>query len=260
MSKLFDLSGKVAIVTGSSRGIGRAIADALADAGARVVISSRGQAACDEVADAINARLGGGRAIAVAADISVKDELKALVKETEVQLGPVDILVCNAAVSSHYGPTLEIPDDAFYTIINGNILSSQWLVQLVAPGMIERQAGSIIIVASLGAYLGSGMIGTYHLTKAADLQMVRNLAVELGKHSIRVNAISPGITKTDFAKRLWEDPAGVEQVTKRTPLCRIGEPGEMAGAAVYLAADASAFMTGQSLLIDGGMAIGPARL
>jgi NAD(P)-dependent dehydrogenase (short-subunit alcohol dehydrogenase family) len=260
MSKLFDLGGKVAIVTGSSRGIGRAIADALADAGARVVISSRTQAACDEVADAINARLGDGRAIAVAADITVKDELKALVTETELRFGPIDILVCNAAVSSHYGPTLEIPDDEFYKIINGNILSNQWLVQLVAPGMIERQAGSIIIVASLGAYLGTGMIGTYHLTKAADLQMVRNLAVELGKHSIRVNAISPGITKTDFAKRLWEDPAGVEQVTKRTPLCRIGEPGEMAGAAVYLAADASAFMTGQSLLIDGGMAIGPARL
>lgn len=260
MSKLFDLSGKVAIVTGSSRGIGRAIADELANAGAKVVISSRTQAACDEVASAINARLGDRRAIAVAADITVKDELKALATEAEAQFGPVDILVCNAAVSSHYGPTLEIPDDEFHQIINGNILSNQWLVQLVAPGMIERQAGSIIIVASLGAYLGSGMIGTYHVSKAADLQMVRNLAVELGKHSIRVNAISPGITKTDFAKRLWEDPAGVEQVTKRTPLCRIGVPGEMAGAAVYLAAEASAFMTGQSLLIDGGMAIGPARL
>lgn len=260
MSKLFDLSGKVAIVTGSSRGIGRSIAEALADAGAMVVISSRTQAACDEVAGAINAQHGNGRAIAIAADISVKDDLKALVAKTEERLGPVDVLVCNAAVSSHYGPTLEIPDEEFHKIVNGNVLSNQWLVQLVAPGMIERQAGSIIIVASLGAYLGTGVISTYHLTKAADLQMVRNLAVELGKHSIRVNAISPGITKTDFAKRLWEDPAGVEQVTKRTPLCRIGEPGEMAGAAVYLAADASAFMTGQSLLIDGGMAIGPARL
>lgn len=260
MSRLFDLSGKVAIVTGSSRGIGRAIAVALADAGARVVISSRTQEACDEVADEINAQQGGGRAVAIAADISVKDDLKALVAKTEERLGPVDVLVCNAAVSSHYGPTLEIPDNEFHKIVNSNILSNQWLAQLVAPGMIERQAGSIIIVASLGAYLGTGMIGTYHLTKAADLQMVRNLAVELGKHRIRVNAISPGITKTDFARRLWEDPAGVETVTKRTPLCRIGEPAEMAGAAVYLAADASAFMTGQSLIIDGGMCIGPARL
>ncbi|WP_374414468.1 SDR family NAD(P)-dependent oxidoreductase [Novosphingobium colocasiae] len=260
MNKLFDLSGKVAIVTGASRGIGRAIAEALADAGAQVVISSRNLDACEEAAAAINAQMGETRATAIAADISVKDDLRELVAETEKRLGPVDVLVCNAAVSSHYGPTLEIPDDEFHKIINGNVLSNQWLVQLVAPGMIERKAGSIIIVASLGAYLGSGMIGTYHVSKAADLQMVRNLAVELGKHSIRVNAISPGITKTDFAKRLWEDPAGVEQVTKRTPLCRIGVPGEMAGAAVYLAAEASAFMTGQSLLIDGGMAIGPARL
>lgn len=260
MSKLFDLSGKVAIVTGSSRGIGRSIAEALADAGARVVISSRTQDACDEAAAAINARLGDGRAVSIAADISVKEDVRKLVEMTEDRLGPVDALVCNAAVSSHYGPTLEIPDDEFHKIINSNILSNQWLVQLVAPGMIKRQAGSIIIVASLGAYLGSGMIGTYHLSKAADLQMVRNLAVELGRHSIRVNAISPGITKTDFAKRLWEDPNGVAMVTQRTPLCRIGEPGEMAGAAVFLAADASAFMTGQSMIIDGGMSIGPARL
>lgn len=260
MSKLFDLNGKVAIVTGSSRGIGRAIAEALADAGARVVISSRNQDACDEAAGAINARLGETRAVPIAADIAIKDDLRALVAKTEAQLGPVDTLVCNAAVSSHYGPTLEIPDDEFHKIVNSNILSNQWLVQLVAPGMIERQAGSIIIVASLGAYLGSGMIGTYHLSKAADLQMVRNLAVELGRHSIRVNAISPGITKTDFAKRLWEDPSGVAMVTQRTPLHRIGEPGEMAGAAVFLAADGSAFMTGQSLIIDGGMSIGPARL
>lgn len=260
MSRLFDLDGKVAIVTGSSRGIGRAIAEALADAGARVVISSRNQDACEAAAEAINARLGDARAVPIAADIAIKDDLRALVAKTEEQLGPVDALICNAAVSSHYGPTLEIPDDDFHRIVNSNILSNQWLVQLVAPGMIERQAGSIIIVASLGAYLGSGMIGTYHLTKAADLQMVRNLAVELGRHGIRVNAISPGITKTDFAKRLWEDPNGVAMVTQRTPLCRIGEPGEMAGAAVFLAADASAFMTGQSLIIDGGMSIGPARL
>ena len=259
MNKLFNLSGKVAIVTGSSRGIGRSIAEALADAGARVVVSSRNQAACEEVAEAINATFGDERAIAIEADISSKEALRALVKTTESQLGPVDVLVCNAAVSSHYGPTLEIPDEEFHKIVNSNVLSTQWLIQLVAPGMIERRAGSIVIVASLGAYIGSGMIGTYHLSKAADLQMVRNLAVELGRHSIRVNAISPGITRTDFARRLWEDPTGEEMLIKRTPLCRVGEPGEMAGAAVFLAADASAFMTGQSMVIDGGMSIGPAR-
>ncbi|KKW91549.1 SDR family NAD(P)-dependent oxidoreductase [Sphingobium chungbukense] len=259
MSKLFDLSGKVAIVTGSSRGIGRAIAEAIADAGARVVISSRTQAACDTVADGINARLGEDRAVSIPADIAVKEDVRALVAETEKRLGPVDVLVCNAAVSSHYGPTLEIPDEEFHKIINSNILSTHWLVQQVAPGMIERKAGSIVVVASLGAYLGSGTIGTYHLSKAADLQLVRNLAVELGRHSIRVNAVSPGITRTDFAKRLWEDPHGEEMLLKRTPLNRVGEATDMAGAAVFLAADASAFMTGQSMIIDGGMAIGPAR-
>lgn len=260
MNKLFDLSGKVAIVTGSSRGIGRAIAEALADAGARVVVSSRSQEACREAAEAINAKTSAERAIAIPADISIKDDLRTLVSTAQERLGPIDILVCNAAISSHYGPTLEIPDAEFHKIINSNILSTQWLVQLVAPGMIERRAGSIVVVASLGAYLGSGVIGTYHLSKAADLQLVRNLAVELGRHSIRVNAISPGITRTDFARRLWEDPDGVAQVVKRTPLNRLGEPAEMAGAAVFLASDAGAFMTGQSLLIDGGMSIGPARL
>ncbi len=259
MSKLFDLTGKVAIVTGSSRGIGRAIAEALADAGARVAVSSRTQADCDEAADAINARHGAGTAIAIAANISEKPNLENLVNRTQEQLGPVDILVCNAATSPYYGPTLEITDEQYHKILNNNVLSNQWLVQMVAPGMVERGAGSIILVASLGAYIGSDMIGTYHLSKAALVQMTRNLAVELGPKGVRVNAISPGITRTHFARRLWDDPNGEKTVIGRTPLRRIGEPGEMAGAAVFLAAEASAFLTGQSIIIDGGMSIGPAR-
>lgn len=257
MSKLFDLSGKVAIVTGSSRGIGRAIAEALADAGARVVISSRKQASCDEVAAAINARCGEGRALAIEASISSKAALEALVATAQERLGPIDILFCNAASNPYYGPTLGISDDQFRKILDNNIMSNHWLVQLVAPGMIERRSGSIVIVSSVGAYIGSDVIGTYHLSKAADLQMVRNLAVEFGPHKVRVNAISPGVTRTDFARALWEDPAAEQAFSRQLPLRRIGEPGEMAGAALFLASGASSYVTGQSIIVDGGMTIGP---
>lgn len=257
MSKLFYLGGKVAIVTGSSRGIGRAIAEALADAGARVVISSRKQASCDEVAAAINARCGEGRAIAIEASISNKAALEALVQNASSQLGPIDILVCNAASNPYYGPTLGINDDQFRKILENNILSTHWLVQMVAPGMIERKSGSIVIVSSIGAYMGSDVIGTYHLSKAADLAMVRNLAVEFGPHKVRVNAISPGVTRTDFAKALWEDPTMAAAFSQHVPLRRFGEPGEMAGAALFLASDASSYVTGQAIVVDGGMTIAP---
>ena len=257
MSKLFYLGGKVAIVTGSSRGIGRAIAEALADAGARVVISSRKQASCDEVAAAINARCGEGRAIAIEASISNKAALEALVQNASSQLGPIDILVCNAASNPYYGPTLGINDDQFRKILENNILSTHWLVQMVAPGMIERKSGSIVIVSSIGAYMGSDVIGTYHLSKAADLAMVRNLAVEFGPHKVRVNAISPGVTRTDFAKALWEDPTMAAAFSQHVPLRRFGEPGEMAGAALFRASDASSYVTGQAIVVDGGMTIAP---
>ena len=257
MSKLFYLGGKVAIVTGSSRGIGRAIAEALADAGARVVISSRKQASCDEVAAAINARCGEGRAIAIEASISNKAALEALVQNASSQLGPIDILVCNAASNPYYGPTLGINDDQFRKILENNILSTHWLVQMVAPGMIERKSGSIVIVSSIGAYMGSDVIGTYHLSKATDLAMVRNLAVEFGPHKVRVNAISPGVTRTDFAKALWEDPTMAAAFSQHVPLRRFGEPGEMAGAALFLASDASSYVTGQAIVVDGGMTIAP---
>ncbi|MHA6765774.1 SDR family NAD(P)-dependent oxidoreductase [Sphingobium ummariense] len=257
MSNLFDLSGKTAIVTGSSRGIGRAIAEALADAGARVVISSRKQASCEDVAAAINARHGEGRATPIEASISNKAALEALVRNTKERIGPIDILICNAASNPYYGPTLGINDDQFRKILENNILSNHWLAQLVAPSMIERKSGSIVIVSSIGAYIGSGTIGTYHLSKAADLAMVRNLAVEFGPHKVRVNAISPGVTRTDFAKALWEDPAKETAFSQQIPLRRIGEPGEMAGAALFLASDASSYVTGQAIVVDGGMTIAP---
>ena len=255
MTNLFDLTGKVAIVTGSSRGIGRAIAEALADHGARVVISSRKADACQDVADAINAKHP-GQAIVVAANISSKDSLQALVDETRRQWGRIDILVCNAASNPYYGPMGGITDDQFRKILDNNVLANHWLIQMVAPEMLERKEGSIIIVSSIGGLSSSTVIGAYNISKAADFQLARNLAAEFGPLGVRVNCIAPGLVRTDFARALWENPDTLKAVTRGTPLRRIGEPHEIAGAAVFLAAPASAFMTGQSIIVDGGSTIG----
>ena len=256
MNGLFDLTNKVAIVTGSSRGIGRAIAEAMAAQGATVVISSRNQDACDEVAAAINAEHGEGRSIAVAASISSKDALKHLVDETRRQLGRIDVLVCNAASNPYYGPMAGISDDQFRKILDNNVLANHWLIAMVAPEMVERQDGSIIIVSSAGGLTSSTVIGAYNISKAADFQLARNLAAEFGPSGVRVNCIAPGLIKTDFAKALWENPDTLKAVTRSTPLRRIGLPEEIAGAAVYLAAPASTFMTGQVMVVDGGSTIG----
>jgi NAD(P)-dependent dehydrogenase (short-subunit alcohol dehydrogenase family) len=251
---LFDLSGKVAVITGSSRGIGRAIAEAMAGQGARVVISSRKQGPCEETAQAIN-DVHPGAAIAVAANISSKDDLKALVARTVEAFGRIDILVCNAASNPHFGSILDIEDDAFRKIFENNVLANNWLVQLVAPQMIERRDGAIIVVSSIGGLRGSPVIGAYNVSKAADFQLARNLAVELGQHNIRVNCIAPGLIQTDFARALWENHDLLKRTTRVTPLGRIGQPDEIAGAAVFLASSAGAFMTGQAMVIDGGATI-----
>jgi NAD(P)-dependent dehydrogenase (short-subunit alcohol dehydrogenase family) len=252
---LFDLKDKVAIVTGSSRGIGKAIAERLAEHGAKVVISSRKLDACEPVAAAINARHGAGRAIAVAANISSKEALLNLVAQTARQLGPVDVLVCNAASNPYYGPLAGISDDQFRKILDNNILSNHWLINAVAPGMIERRSGSIVIVSSIGGLRGSPILGAYCISKAADLQLARNLAVEYGPHNVRVNCIAPGLIRTDFARALWDDAELLAARSAETPLRRIGEPDEIAGAAVFLASPASSFMTGQTLVVDGGVTI-----
>ncbi|WBY09806.1 SDR family oxidoreductase [Sphingomonas sp. 7/4-4] len=252
---LFDLTGKVAIVTGSTRGIGRASAEALAAHGAKVVISSRKQDACDEVAAALDAQFGEGTALAVAASISDKAALEYLVNETRRVFGRVDILVCNAASNPYYGPLEGIADDQFRKILDNNILSNHWLIQMVAPEMRARKDGSIIIVSSIGGLRGSPVIGAYNVSKAADFQLARNYAVEFGPDNVRVNCIAPGLIKTDFARALWEDPERIKVTNSTTPLRRIGEPEEIAGAVVYLASKASAFMTGQAMVIDGGVTI-----
>lgn len=252
---LFSLSGKVAIITGSSRGIGRAIAERMAEHGARVVISSRKAGPCEEVVASINEKYGAGMAISIPANISSKEDLKNLVDETNHQFGRIDIVVCNAASNPYYGPLGNIQDEQFRKILDNNILSNHWLINFAVPQMIERKEGSIIIVSSIGGLRGSPIIGAYNISKAADFQLARNLAVEYGPHNIRVNCIAPGLIQTDFARALWEDAERLEARTSGTPLRRIGQPDEIAGAAVYLASPASTFMTGQSLVIDGGVTI-----
>lgn len=249
---LFDLKGKSAIVTGSTKGIGEAIAYRMAEHGANVVISSRKQDACDEVTAKINNEFGEGTAISIPCNISHKDQLQNLVDKTNEAFGKVDILVCNAAVNPYFGPSKDIPDEAFDRIMETNVRSNFWLSNMVLPQMVERKDGVIIIVSSIGGLHGSAYLGTYSISKAADFQLARNIAVEYGADNIRANCIAPGLIKTYFAKALWDNPEILKASTARSPLKRIGEPDEIAGAAVFLASDAGAFMTGQSMVIDGG--------
>jgi NAD(P)-dependent dehydrogenase (short-subunit alcohol dehydrogenase family) len=252
---LFSLSGKVAVITGSSKGIGKAIAERMAEQGAKVVISSRKAGPCEEVAAAINAKHGAGTAISVPANVSSKEQLKNLVDETNKRFGQIDVLVCNAASNPYYGPMMGIEDDQFRKIFENNVLSNHWLMGFVLPQMQARKDGSIIIVSSIGGLRGSPVIGAYCVSKAADLQLARNLAHEYGPDNIRVNCIAPGLIKTDFAKALWEDEALLKKRMVGTPLRRIGEPDEIAGAAVFLASQAGSYVTGQAIVVDGGVTI-----
>ncbi|GAB5500685.1 MAG: SDR family oxidoreductase [Pseudohongiellaceae bacterium] len=247
---LFSLKGKVALITGSTKGIGKAIAERMAEQGARVVISSRNQDACDEVAAAIVAN--GGEAIGVACNINYPEQLKSLVAATRAKWGQIDTLVCNAALNPFFGPSQEIPDEAFDKIMHANIGSVHRLCQLALPGMAEQGGGAVIIVSSIGGLKGTDKLGAYAISKAADMQIARNLAVEWGPKNIRVNCIAPGLIRTDFARALWENPEIYKATVSRYPLQRIGEPDEIAGAAVFLASSAGSFTTGQTLVIDGG--------
>jgi NAD(P)-dependent dehydrogenase (short-subunit alcohol dehydrogenase family) len=251
--KTFDLSGKVAIVTGSSRGIGRSIAEHLAAAGAKVVVSSRKAPACEEVVAEI--RKSGGEAIAIPAHIGEKAQLQNLVDETHRQWGRIDILVCNAASNPYYGPMSGLPDEAFDKILKNNIVANHWLANLVLPGMAQRKDGAVIIVSSIGGLKGTATLGAYAISKAADMQLARNLALEWGMHNVRVNCIAPGLVKTDFARALWENPDILKHYESQTPLRRIGEPRDIGGIAAFLASPAAAFITGQTIVADGGVTI-----
>ncbi len=254
MSDLFDLTGKVAIITGSSRGIGLAIAEEYAAHGAKVVITSRNLGPCEEVAARINAEHPGA-AIAVSSSLSSKESLEAMVDAGVAAFGPIDILVCNAASNPHYGPMGTISDEALRKTLDNNIVAQHWLITMVAPGMRARKSGSIILVSSIGGLRGSSILGTYAITKAADIQMAKNLAREFGPDNVRVNAIAPGLVKTDFARALWENPDNLKASVANACLGRIGEPREIAGAAVFLGSAASSFVTGQTIVVDGGVVV-----
>lgn len=253
-SSLFDLQGKVAVITGSSRGIGRAIAERMAEQGAKIVVTSRKLDACEAVVAAIEK--AGGIAFAHACNISRKEELQALVNAAVQKWGGIDVLVCNAAVNPYYGPSLNMPDDAYDKVMNSNVRSNFWLCNMVLPQMAARGGGSIIVISSVAGVMGTPTLGVYGISKAADMALVRNLCVEWGPKNIRANCIAPGLVRTDFARALWENPETYAHTVKAYPLRRIGEPDEIAGAAVFLAGPSGSFMTGQTLVIDGGGTVG----
>ena len=252
MTTLFDLTGKNAIITGSSRGIGKAIALRMAEHGAKVIITSRKIDACQVVADEINSKFGKDRALAIACNISYKDQLKNLYAQSLEFCDNISTLVCNAAINPYFGPSMNISDEAFEKIMKSNVQSNFWLCNEVIPDMIKDKNGSIIIISSIAGLHGSSFLGTYAISKAADSQLARNISVEYGRNNIRANCISPGLIKTDFARALWENESILKASTNRTALKRIGMPDEIAGAAVYLASEAGSFMTGQNIVIDGG--------
>ena len=249
----FSLEGKTAIVTGGSKGIGRAIASSMARAGANVVITSRKAEACDEAVEAIEA--GGGSAVAVPCNISHLDALPDLVAGAEDAFGQIDILVGNAAANPHYGPSTTIEEPAFDKIIDTNVKANLWLAKLVLPKMAQRRNGAIIFVSSIGGRRGNDDIGTYGVSKAAVEALARNLAVGWGPHNVRVNCIAPGLVKTDFARALWDDPDKLKRAEAAYPLRRIGDPEDIGGIATFLASDAARFITGQTIVADGGITI-----
>ena len=253
--ELFDLTGKVALVTGSTKGIGEAIVHRLAEHGANVIVSSRKADACERVAKAINDARGREAAVPIPCNINYREQIAHLARETRAHWGKIDVLVCNAAINPYFGPQMDISDEAFDKIMGANVRSNHWLCQQVLPEMVERKDGSIIIVSSIGGLRGSPVIGAYNISKAADFQLARNLAVEYGRNNVRVNCIAPGLIRTDFARALWENPDTLKRVTSTTPLGRIGEPDEIAGAAVFLASQAASFVTGQAIVVDGGATI-----
>ncbi len=249
---LFDLTGRVALLTGASKGMGASMAEGLAQHGAMVMLSSRKLDQCQATADAINAKCGEQRAFAFACNAGYKEQLQALVDATHAQLGSIDILVGNAGVNPFYGPMSKISDDAYDKIMSTNVKANHWLVQMVVPDMVAKGRGAIMITSSTGAFSASLTLGTYNISKLAVIALIRNLAAEYGPAGVRVNAICPGLIRTDFAQALWDNPEAEARANSQIPLRRLGEADDLQGLAVFLASDSSAYVTGQALTVCGG--------
>ena len=250
MKDKFSLEGKVAIITGSSKGIGEAIARIFAEKGATVVISSRKQEACNKVADALKA--DGLKAVAIACHVGSADDRKALIDKTVSELGGVDILVNNAGTNPVFGPVEEASEAIFDQIMNVNVKAPWDLANKCLQSMKERGGGSIINISSVEGELPEEGLGIYSTSKAAVSMLTKSQAKEWGKHGIRVNAISPGLIKTKFSAALWTNKEIMEEIKNTSPLGRMGEPEEIAGIALLLASDAGSFITGSLLTVDGG--------
>jgi NAD(P)-dependent dehydrogenase (short-subunit alcohol dehydrogenase family) len=253
MTAQFRLDGKVAIVTGSSRGIGRAIAETMAELGAAVVISSRKLEPCEAVRDGILAK--GGKAIALTCNTGAKEELTKLLNVTLETYGRLDAVVANVAVNPYYGPLAGVSDEQWDKIMATNVKSTLWLANMALPEIAKQGGGSLTLISSIGALIGNVSIPAYNVSKLAEIGLMRNLAVEWGGRNIRVNAILPGLVKTDFAKALWDNPALLKGVEAATPLGRIGQVEDLGGVGAFLATPAAQFITGQTIVVDGGSTI-----
>ena len=253
MSNFFCLKNKVAVITGSSRGIGKGIASRFSELGAKIIVSSRKIDACEQVVKEITNT--GGIASAFECNISNKNSCQDLINFAQKKYGKIDILVCNAASNPYYGDLADIPDESFEKIMNNNVKSNLWLCKNVIPHLKKNKSGSIIIISSIAGLQGVENLGAYSISKTADIGLIRSLAVELGKYNITVNGLCPGIIKTDFAKALWENPDILKNVESYAPLKRIGTTDEVAGAAILLASKPGSFITGQVITMDGGITI-----
>ncbi len=252
--KLFDLSGQVALVTGATRGIGLAIARAYGQAGARLAISSENPEDCRQVAAQLAEE--GIEAWPLAADLGQQAQVQALAEGVLAHFGQLDILVCNAGIAPHMGPLASATQAQWQATLTVNLQSAVWLTSALIPALVARGGGSVVLMASIAGVRGNRGLGLYGLSKAALAQLARNLAVEWGPSNVRVNAISPGVVQTEFARPLTDQPAVMDKRLALTPLRRVGTPQEIAAVALLLAAPGGAFITGQNLIVDGGTTIG----
>jgi NAD(P)-dependent dehydrogenase (short-subunit alcohol dehydrogenase family) len=250
MGVILSLEGKVALVTGGGRGIGRAIAQRLAEAGASVAIASRKLENLTRTAESLAGLPG--RVVPMRCHVGRKEEIEALVRAIEAQLGPVDILVNNSATSLGQGPALDVTDEMLDKIVEINIKAALRLVRMTVPRMIERGGGSVLNIASISGLTPQSQGLLYSFTKAGLIMLTRGWAREFGPHGVRVNAIAPGLIQTELSAYFWEDPSRRATFLDHQALPRLGQPEDIGTLAVYLASDQASFVTGQVFVVDGG--------